>query len=344
MRRGAIIANGQRTEISQAAGDCDLSLGAELGQLRSVGRHRDKSRCARRAACARGRRRPTPSGCGSARPADKATAPCRSTCPLPPARRAARPSTSPDRSSASSQSEGCTYAINPASLGAGPSGTSGAIAITTAAACPWTAASNVRGSRCRRHPEPDRPRLGHGRGDRRAGRAPARRSSPGRPSPSTQSQGCTYGVQPANTSVGAAGGTVTVSITANRECEWSATSNDSLDHAFRDARPERATERSRLAAAATTGPARSGSAVVAGQTHHDFPDAGMLVRDLARERLRAVGGRDRQGRGHDRRRLQLDGVEQRLVADHHVRDRPAAATAKSSTARRRRRVPRAAAR
>ena len=87
----------------------------------------------------------------------------------------------------------------------------------------------------------------------------------GHPFSVNQSQGCTYGVQPTTTSVGAGGGTVTVSIAANPECEWSATSNDSwITIQGRSSGTGAGTVT--FAAAATTGPSRSGSAVVAGQT------------------------------------------------------------------------------
>ena len=264
MRRGAIVANGQRAEISQAAGECGLSLAQSAASFNQSGGsgqvqvRASSSMCSWSAAAdAEWVRIPNGSGQGNGVVSFDIPA-----------------STGPPRSATINvsgqkfsivQSEGCAYAINPTSLGAGPSGVTAPVAITTTAACPWTASSNVPWLTLS-------PASGSGptsvsvtvtatSGKSRTGTAVIA----GQAFSVNQSQGCTYSVQPTSTSIGASGGTVAVSIASNPECEWSATSNDSwITIQGRSSGTGAGTVT--FAAAATTGPSRSGSAVVAGQT------------------------------------------------------------------------------
>jgi hypothetical protein len=264
MRRGAIVANGQRAEISQAAGECGLSLAQSSASFNQSGgsgqvQVRASSGMCSWSAAADAEWVHIRSGTGQGNGVvnfDVAA------------------STGPPRSATINvsgqkfsiiQSEGCTYAINPASIAAGPSGATASIAITAAASCPWTASSNVSWLSIS-------PASGSGpasvsvtvpatSGRSRAGTAVVA----GHIFSVNQSQGCVYNVQPTSSSVGAGGGTVTVSIASNPECEWSATSNDSwITIQGRSSGTGAGTVT--FVAAATTGPSRSGSAVVAGQT------------------------------------------------------------------------------
>ena len=264
MRRGAIVANGQRAEISQSAGECGLSLAQNSASFNQSGgsgqvQVRASSAMCSWSAAADAEWVQIRNGSGQGNGGVNFDV---------------RASTGPPRSATISvsgqtfsiiQSEGCTYAINPASIGAGPSGTTASIAITAAASCPWTASSNVSwvtlSPASGTGPASVTATVAATAGKSRTGTAVVA----GHAFSVNQSQGCTYNVQPATTSVGAGGGTVTVSIASNPECEWSATSNDPwITIQGRSSGTGAGTVT--FVAAATTGPSRSGSAVVAGQT------------------------------------------------------------------------------
>ena len=264
MRRGAIVANGQRAEISQAAGECGLSLAQSSASFNQSGgsgqvQVRASSGMCSWSAAADAEWVRIRSGTGQGNGVVTFDVPASSGPP-----RSATINVAGQKFSVI-QSEGCTYAINPTSLAAGPSGTSAPIAITTAATCPWTASSNVSwlalSPASGTGPASVSVTVAATSGKSRTGTAVVA----GQAFSVNQSQGCSYSVQPTNTSVGAAGGTVTVNIAANAECEWSATSNDSwITIQGRSSGTGAGTVT--FAAAPTTGPSRSGSAVVAGQT------------------------------------------------------------------------------
>ena len=159
-------------------------------------------------------------------------------------------------------------------------------------------------------------RLGDGRGDVRqvADRHGGRRGA--RLSPSTSRRAAPTACSPPTASVGAGGGTVTVSITANPECEWSATSNDAwITIQGRSSGTGSGTVT--FAAAATTGPSRSGSAVVAGQTIAISQTPGCSFAISPESASVPAAAATGKVAVTTERRLQLDGVEQRFVADHH---------------------------
>ena len=162
------------------------------------------------------------------------------------------------------QSEGCTYAIAPASQSVPPAAAAAPLRFTTAPACPWTAATNVSWLTVTpasgRGPSPVTFTVAATTGRSRSGTAIVA----GETFTVTQSQGCAYVVQPATGQVGSSGGTVSFNVTANRECDWSAASNDSwITLQGRSSGSGDGTVS--LIVAATTGPARSGSATIAGQ-------------------------------------------------------------------------------
>ena len=263
MRRGAIVANGQRAEISQSAGECGLSLAQSSASFNQSGgsgqvQVRASSGMCSWSAAADAEWVQIRNGTGQGNGVVNFDV---------------RSSNGPPRSATINvsgqmfsivQSEGCTYAINPASIAAGPSGATASIAITAAASCPWIASSNVpwlalspaSGS----GPASVSVTVAATSGKSRTGTAVVA----GHAFSVDQSQGCTYNVQPTTSSVGAGGGTVTVSIASNPECEWSATSNASWLTIQGQASGTGAGTVT-FVAAATTGPSRSGSAVVAGQ-------------------------------------------------------------------------------
>jgi hypothetical protein len=164
------------------------------------------------------------------------------------------------------QSEGCSYAISPASHAAGASGGNGTIAVSTAAGCPWTALSNSQWIAVAQGA------TGIGPGTVAFSVSPtggpARTGGlvvAGHAFPVTQSQGCSYQVTPLSHSAPAAGGEVTITVAAAAGCPWSAASNHSWISIV-GASSGMGTGTVRLQVAASTAAARSGSATIAGQT------------------------------------------------------------------------------
>jgi hypothetical protein len=162
------------------------------------------------------------------------------------------------------QSAGCTFTISPATFAAPAEGGLGTINIATGPECPWTATSNV-------------PWIAFSRasGDGPAAVAftvqptngPARTGTAvvaGQTFTVTQSQGCTYQVQPAMHSVGAGGGSATVNVAAPPNCSWTAASDVSWI-TIQNISAQAGNGTVTFAVAAVSGPARSGTLTIAGQ-------------------------------------------------------------------------------
>jgi hypothetical protein len=162
------------------------------------------------------------------------------------------------------QSEGCTYAIAPQRIGVSPEGGTGVVTVTTAPECPWTASSNdpwvvfARGG-------------GTGPGTVnftvQPTDGPARTGTAviaGQTFTVTQSQGCTYQVRPLVHAVAAAGGAANVNVTAGAGCPWNAIS-DVPWITIQGLSPGSGSGVVTFGVAPTQGPTRSGSLTVAGQ-------------------------------------------------------------------------------
>jgi len=83
----------------------------------------------------------------------------------------------------------------------------------------------------------------------------------------TQSPGCTFSINPASLNVGASGGTNTIQVQTAAECAWSSATGATwitVTSGTSVSGPGQA----QLAVAANTGPARTGSVTLAGQTIH----------------------------------------------------------------------------
>ena len=163
------------------------------------------------------------------------------------------------------QSEGCTYAIAPSTYTAGAAGGSNVVSVTTAPGCPWTAASDVSWLSLA---------TSAGTGSGTVSFAIAATAGPARTGTATiagqlftvtQSPGCAFDVSPLTQNVDANGGPRTVGVTTSSGCAWTASSNApwiTLTGGAAGNGPGTVT----LAVAATTGPARTGTLTVAGQT------------------------------------------------------------------------------
>ena len=164
------------------------------------------------------------------------------------------------------QSEGCTFSIAPTTHSAPPSGGSGTIAVTAAPGCPWMAASNVDwitvnltttaiGSGAVRFT------VAPSTGPERTGTL----NVAGDTFTVVQSAGCTYEVSPATHAIDAAGGSRSVTVTAQGGCAWDAASNASwITVSAGQSGAGRGTVTFEVAA--TNGPSRAGTLTVAGQT------------------------------------------------------------------------------
>jgi len=163
------------------------------------------------------------------------------------------------------QSEGCAYTISPSTFAATPSGGSQVVTVTTSTGCPWTASSNAEWLTLTSS-------AGSGSGSVGVNVAPTTGPSrtgsltiAGQMFSVTQSQGCSYDVGPLALSVDASGGNQTVNVNTSSGCGWSASSNASwITIASGNGGSGAGTVTLNVAAA--DGPARSGTLTIAGQT------------------------------------------------------------------------------
>jgi hypothetical protein len=163
------------------------------------------------------------------------------------------------------QSEGCTYTVAPLSYSAGSAGGSQAVTVASGAGCPWTASSNADWITVA-------PATGTGAGTVTLNVAPT--SGPSRTGTVTiagsavtvsQSPGCTFDVSPLSHNVDASGGTRTVNVTGGAGCAWAASSAQpwiTITSGTSGSGSGTVT----FSVAAATGPSRSGTLIVAGQT------------------------------------------------------------------------------
>ena len=167
------------------------------------------------------------------------------------------------------QAGGCASSINPTSQSIGAAGGAGTqIAVTSTAGCAWTATTSdtwitiTSGA------------TGSGNGTVNftiaANSGPSRIgtiSVAGQTFTVNQAAGCAASINPTSQTVGAAGGTATsVAVTSTAGCAWTATSNASWITITQGASGS-GNGSVTFTVAATTGPERTGTLTIAGQTH-----------------------------------------------------------------------------
>jgi hypothetical protein len=264
-RSGAITINGQRAQVSQAAGECGFELGTRsasyppAGGSGSVDVRASSAVCTWTAASDASWVEITSGASGKGNTAVAFTV---------------QSTTGPPRTAtltiaglhfSITQSEGCTYAINPASYSAGASGGTSAVTVTAGAGCPWTAASEA-------------PWISitatSGAGNGTVGFTVAPTAGPARTGTVTiagqvltvtQSPGCSFDVSPATQPVDASGGTRTISVNAASGCAWNAISNVDWITVTAGSSGNGAGTVT-ISVAPTSGPSRSGTLTIAGQT------------------------------------------------------------------------------
>lgn len=265
-RNATINANGQRTEVTQAAGECQLQLQETAASFSRGGGSGSVQVRASSALCSwtansesdwisiRSGREGKGTGMVSYDVAATNGPPRSGGLTIAGQRYTV------------TQAEGCTFTIAPASYSAGASGGNGTVAITAGPGCPWTAVTNNEWITV------NAPGTGTGSGVVTFTVAP----TTGPPRVGTlavagetftvnQSAGCTYQVNPATHTVDASGGTRSVTVSAGGGCPWTATSTASwitIASGGSGAGNGSVT----FNVAATTGPARAGTLSIAGQT------------------------------------------------------------------------------
>jgi hypothetical protein len=264
VRRGALVLNQQRAEITQAAAQCDIRLAESAATFTPAGGSGQIQVRASSGMCTWSASsdqswisiRSNTDGRGNG----SVSYDVASTTGPP---RAGTITVAGQRFSIT-QAEGCTYAIAPNSASVRAEGGNGTIAITTDPGCPWTAASNADWLSFSQG-------IGTGSGPLvffvQPTGGPARTATgvvAGQVFTVTQAPGCTYQVQPTSHSIGAAGGTANVSVTTAAGCSWSA-SSDASWITIQGITSGTASGLVNFAVAATTGPARTGSLTIAGQ-------------------------------------------------------------------------------
>lgn len=162
------------------------------------------------------------------------------------------------------QSEGCTYSITPLQINLGAQGGTGQLSINTAPQCPWTALSSSEWVSFVQSSGSGPGTVGFNvqssNGPPRVGTAVVA----GQTFTINQAPGCSFQVQPTSHNVPAAGGTGLVNVTTAQGCSWSASSDTSwID--IQGVASGAGNGAIMFAAAASTGPARTGTLTVAGQ-------------------------------------------------------------------------------
>ena len=265
VRSGALVVNGSKTAITQSAAECVITLATSSADFPQTGGTERIDVVASSALCSWTASADAPwititsgaSGRGSG-----------------PVLIAVAATSGPPRTGSLTiagqrfsvtQSPGCTYVIDRTAHTAGAAGDAGNIVVTTAPACPWTAAANVNWITVT-------PDAGAGPGAVAFTVAPtsgAQRTGTaviaGQVFTVTQAPGCSYQVSPVNHDVAGSGGSGAVSIAAPNGCPWTATSNVPWI-TLQGTASGSGQGAVAFTVAAATGPARSGTLTVAGQT------------------------------------------------------------------------------
>ncbi len=266
VRRGAIVLNDRRAEITQAAGECIITLGEEAVSFTPTGGSGRIDVRASSALCTwtavadvdwiSVRTGATGTGTGAVTFDVAATAGPPRTGGI----------TVAGRRFVVTQSQGCAYTLTPAAYQARPEGGPGSVSVMTTAGCTWAASSPV-----------DWIQVGSAETSTGPGAVsftvapttgPTRSATltiAGQPFAVTQGQGCSYTLSPDSGSVPAAGGSLSVSVTSGGGCAWTASSNTSWITVTSGSQGNGGGT-VQQAVAATSGPNRSGSVTIAGRT------------------------------------------------------------------------------
>jgi hypothetical protein len=275
-RRGVIELNDQRANVTQASADCVMQLGESSASFSPTGGSGTIAVRASSAMCTwtaasdsswiviRSGASGTGNGTVSFDVAATSGSPRTGTVLVAGLRYAV------------TQSQGCTYAVSPTSYAPGQGGGSTTVAVSTAAGCPWTAASNV-------------PWATVAQGSAGSGPGTVQIVVDGTNGPTrtggvlvagqivavTQSAGCSFAVDPLSQSFSAQGGGGSATIDSAAGCAWTASSEVPW---VTLTGPTSGSGHGGISftVAALTGPARSGTITVAGAQIAVSQSAGCL--------------------------------------------------------------------
>jgi len=264
-RSGGVMVNGQRAQVSQAAGECRFELSSNATAFAQAGGSGSVDVRASSPLCTWTASSDVDWISVSTNASGKGSASVTFTVAATTGPPRVGTLTIAGQHFSVTESEGCSYTISPATFAPGASGGSQAVAVTTGAGCPWTAASNA-------------PWLSvgtaSGTGSSVVVVTAAPTSGPSRTGnvtiagqllTVTQSPGCSFDVSPLSLTVDATGGTRTVNVSTGSGCSWTASSNQPWVTIASNANGS-GSGTVTVSVAADSGPARSGTIVVAGQT------------------------------------------------------------------------------
>jgi len=265
-RTGGVMVNGQRAQVTQAAGECKYELSSsatslpQAGGTGSVDVHASSPLCTWTAASDATWISVTSnaSGKGSATVGFTVAS-----------------TTGPPRTGtltiagirfAVTQSEGCAYVVSPSAIAAGTGGGPFTVTVTTSAGCPWTASSNqpwitIASDASSNGAGTVSFNVASATGPPRSGTL----TVAGQTVTVTQGDACTFGISPESQSVAPSGGSGAVSVTAPAGCGWNASSNASWI-SITSGGSGSGNGTVNFTVTSTNGPVRSGTLTIAGRT------------------------------------------------------------------------------
>ena len=264
-RSGGVMVNGQRAQVSQAAGECKLELSSNATSFPRAGGTGSVDVRASSALCTWTAASDVDWVSITSNASGKGSAPVSFTVASTTGPPRAGTLTIAGIHFSVTQSEGCTYAISPSTFAASPSGGSQTVSVTTGASCPWTASSNAEWLTLATQ---------GGNGSGSVGVTATPTAGPtrtgtltiaGQMVTVTQSPGCSFEVSPLALTVESAGASRTVNVSAGSGCAWTAASSTPWITISSGAGGS-GTGTVTFSVAAATGPSRSGTLSIAGQT------------------------------------------------------------------------------
>jgi hypothetical protein len=188
------------------------------------------------------------------------------------------------------QASGCTFSIAPGSQSVPSGGGSGSFSVNAAGACAWTATANASWIAITSGGSGTGPGtvLFTAAANTGAGRS-GTITAAGQTFTVTQDSGCSPVVAPETIGAPPAGGPQNVSVTAAAECAWTAASNATWIAIAGD-RNRSGSGTVELDIESNSGPARSGTATIAGRTVSVNQDSGCSISIAPTSQPVAVGG------------------------------------------------------
>ena len=278
-RRGAILLNDQRFDVTQAAGQCVISLASQSASFGSAGGNGHVDVQSSSALCTWAAQpeanwialRSAAEGKGSST-VDFEVMPTAGPSRTGTIRVAGQTFTV-------TQGQGCTYGITPTSYAAGAAGGSGEIAVSTGPGCSWTAASGAAWLTLSRTegtgpasvpfavaPAPEGARSGTAvvAGQTFSVTQSGAQPPPPQPPPPPPPAECTFSISPEVQDVAAVAGSFDVTIVTSDACTW--TSASGVPWITLKPASGSGGGKVQVTVAANTGEARTGSATIATRT------------------------------------------------------------------------------